>query len=320
MSHSEIKSRPAPVDKSRSVFVGGLPLGVTSGDLKAHFQRLGPVSQVDLPGGHSRGKKGFAFVEFVSAASVEKTLAYPNHMVKRKKVAVRRMMDPQTASNITKEMQARKVFAWGFPASATEDSIFQWACRQGGVTRVLSPKGGIEKRGFCFIILETKADFEYFLSLKHLKFGKYPIKITQAMLRPASTEQKENTTEELDSITDKSGLMHLFQMAMLYSKTAGSLESGGSEEGLDRTPSPPFLDYISKQLLIDQKVVPQKSIPPATQPSAHLPFGRDCGGSRRGTLFSFQSSLEARRLQSSTETNYVFRLGPPQPRRGHCFF
>jgi len=150
------------------IFVGGLSLGATESDLWSHFLPFGCVLRVDMPLGRSGEKKGFAIVHFEDSNAATRALGVRVHEIRGKRVAVRRALDSAEASMATKSMQEKKVFASGFPYFTTEEEVFQLFSHFGKILKILSPKGGVGKRGFCYVIMKDKEDFEYLVTLGEL--------------------------------------------------------------------------------------------------------------------------------------------------------
>ena len=181
----------------KKVFVGGLPLGATETDLRNHFGSFGFVLRVDMPLSKSGEKKGFAIVHFDGSYGVENALSVRVHEVRGKRVAVRRALDSAEASQATKSMQEKKVFASGFPGTATEEAVFELFSVFGKVLRILSPKGGVCKRGFCYVIMKDKEDFDYLVSLGELAFRGCQVSVqpacTKHLLKEQPVFKKRNT-------------------------------------------------------------------------------------------------------------------------------
>lgn len=110
--------------QSPVVFVGGLSLAASARDVGLHFQQFGEVLKVDMPLTQAGDRKGFAFVHFAYFESVELALDQKIHEIKDKRVAVRLGLDQAQASELTKNMQERKIYASGFPEYATEENVF----------------------------------------------------------------------------------------------------------------------------------------------------------------------------------------------------
>lgn len=185
-------SKSAYQSQSAFLFVGGLSLSASAKDVGQYFEQFGSIVKVDLPLSKSGQRKGFAFVHFGSQEGVGKALAIKVHIIRGKRVAVRRGMAGSDASQATREMQSRKIFASGFSKDASEEEVFRAVSAFGRVERILSPKGGIGQRGFCYIVMKDKAAFDHLCHLGQLEFGIDIITVGPAQLK---SEIKENQTK-----------------------------------------------------------------------------------------------------------------------------
>ncbi len=166
------------------IFVGGLSLIASAKEVTMHFSKFGEVLKVDIPLSKSGQRKGFAFVHMATDDAVAKALSVKFHEIRGKRVAVRRGLDSVQASMETKNMQERKLFASGFPIYTTEEDVFKTITPFGRIAKILTPRGGIGKRGFCYIIMQEKQSFEHLIMIGGLHFDeKHFVSFT-----PASTE------------------------------------------------------------------------------------------------------------------------------------
>lgn len=187
-----------------SIFVGGLPMGATHGDLFSHFSNFGDVTGIDIPLNNKGERKGFAFVHFQNPEAVHYALLLKIHDFKGKKIAVRRSIDTKIASIVTKSMQERKIFAQGFPTGTTEDKVNRWAQSFGEVTRVLSPRGGIGKRAFCYIIMAHKDDFNRMIEAQTLNYLGHKISLVAATLKSTLSKEAEKDKKNVLKVSQSS--------------------------------------------------------------------------------------------------------------------
>ncbi len=182
------------------MFVGGLSLSASAKDVGHYFEQFGPIVKVDLPLSKSGQRKGFAFVHFGDSSSVTHALACKMHVIKGKRVAVRRGMAGADASVATRDMQARKIFASGFSQETSEEEVFRAVATYGRVERILSPKGGIGQRGFCYVVMKDRQAFEQLCRLGQLVYGDDLITLTPAQLKSELKEvQTRSTGRSLNS-------------------------------------------------------------------------------------------------------------------------
>lgn len=180
--------------QSDFLFVGGLSLSASAKDVGQYFEQYGSIVKVDLPLGKSGQRKGFAFVHFRSGASVGHALAVKVHVIRGKRVAVRRGMAGADASVATREMQARKIFASGFSHDISEEEVFRVVSTFGRVERILSPKGGIGQRGFCYVVMKDNAAFDHLCHLGQLAFGEDIVSLSPAQLKSEVKEVQTKST------------------------------------------------------------------------------------------------------------------------------
>ncbi|GMH44921.1 hypothetical protein BSKO_12878 [Bryopsis sp. KO-2023] len=76
------------------VFVGRLPKELTKSDLNEHYSKFGPVMDVYMPRAKNCSAKhrGFGFVSFQTADSIERVIAHGAHVIKGHHVAVDRAL------------------------------------------------------------------------------------------------------------------------------------------------------------------------------------------------------------------------------------
>ena len=170
------------------LFVGGLPLEASYSDVANYFSSFGPIHRVDLPTNKNGQRKGFGFIHFKNSSEVESVLRIKFHEIKGKRVALRKALDSTEASHQTKMMQERKIFAIGFQSHITEEEIFQNVSQYGRVVKILSPKGGVGKRGFCYIIMDEKLEFERLVSKRFICIGGCCITLKPASIKSEITE------------------------------------------------------------------------------------------------------------------------------------
>lgn len=176
------------------LFVGGLSLSASAKDVGQYFEQFGPIHKVDLPLNKAGQRKGFAFVHFGAPSSVVQALACKVHVIRGKRVAVRRGMTGTDASLATRDMQHRKIFASGFSTATTEEDVFRVVSEFGRVERILSPKGGISQRGFCYIVMKDKEDFDHLCQLGQIEFGEGLIDLSPAQLKSQIKDSQTKST------------------------------------------------------------------------------------------------------------------------------
>ena len=82
---------PYPKNRTRKIFVGGLPADLLGPDLTEHFGQYGSVDEVELPVDRATGsRKGFGFVSFENEETVELAMKDTFHKIGDYTVEVKR--------------------------------------------------------------------------------------------------------------------------------------------------------------------------------------------------------------------------------------
>lgn len=157
-------------------------------------------------------RKGFAFIHFAYSESVDLALDQKIHKIKGKRVAVRKGLDQAEASEQTKNMQERKIFASGFPNYASEESVFVAISQFGKIVKILSPKGGIGKRGFCYIVMKDRSCFDlmngeggvYFDAFHYVHFSPA---CTKSALQEFTYDRREVQEVQSSDLSPKAQMM-----------------------------------------------------------------------------------------------------------------
>ncbi|XP_021925575.1 RNA-binding protein squid isoform X8 [Zootermopsis nevadensis] len=135
-------------DDDRKLFVGGLSWETTDKELREHFHTYGEIESINVKTDPNTGRsRGFAFIVFSQADSIDKVLSAGDHIINNKKV------DPKKA-----KARHGKIFVGGLVPELSDDDIKSFFAQYGTIVEVEMPfdKTKNQRKGFCFITFESE--------------------------------------------------------------------------------------------------------------------------------------------------------------------
>uniref|UniRef100_A0AAR5PXD1 RRM domain-containing protein n=2 Tax=Dendroctonus ponderosae TaxID=77166 RepID=A0AAR5PXD1_DENPD len=135
-------------DDDRKLFVGGLSWETTDKELREYFGKYGEIESINVKTDSMTGRsRGFAFIVFQDAASIDRVSAAGEHTINGKKV------DPKKA-----KARHGKIFVGGISPELSDDDINEYFGQYGTIMEVEMPfdKQKNQRKGFCFITFESE--------------------------------------------------------------------------------------------------------------------------------------------------------------------
>ena len=160
-------------DDERKIFVGGLSWETTEDDLRDYFARFGAILDCTLKTNPATGRsRGFGFVLFADAATVEKVLGR-SHTLHSRAINPRRARKGGTRSG---REPILKVFVGGLDPTVPEADIWEHFEAYGKVVDLDLPFDRTKgcRRAFCFVTFEVEESVNEVCKIdKHELGGKW---------------------------------------------------------------------------------------------------------------------------------------------------
>ncbi|XP_041045621.1 heterogeneous nuclear ribonucleoprotein D0 isoform X2 [Cetorhinus maximus] len=187
------ESEGAKIDASKTeedegkMFVGGLSWDTTKKDLKDYFSKFGEVVDCTLKLDPITGRsRGFGFVLFKEADSVDKVMEQKEHKLNGK------VIDPKKAKAMKKE-PVKKIFVGGLSPDTAEEKIREYFGAFGEVESIELPMDNKtnKRRGFCFITFKEEEPVKKILEKKFHNVGLSKCEIKVAMSKEVYQQQQQ---------------------------------------------------------------------------------------------------------------------------------
>ncbi|XP_032881156.1 heterogeneous nuclear ribonucleoprotein D0-like isoform X4 [Amblyraja radiata] len=188
-----IETEGAKIDASKTeedegkMFVGGLSWDTTKKDLKDYFSKFGEVVDCTLKLDPITGRsRGFGFVLFKEADSVDKVMEQKEHKLNGK------VIDPKKAKAMKKE-PVKKIFVGGLSPDTAEEKIREYFGAFGEVESIELPMDNKtnKRRGFCFITFKEEDPVKKILEKKFHNVGLSKCEIKVAMSKEVYQQQQQ---------------------------------------------------------------------------------------------------------------------------------
>ncbi|XP_075717384.1 heterogeneous nuclear ribonucleoprotein D-like isoform X1 [Rhinoderma darwinii] len=173
------------------MFIGGLSWDTSKKDLTEYLSRFGEVVDCTIKTDPVTGRsRGFGFVLFRDAISVDKVLELKEHKLDGK------LIDPKRAKALKGKEPPKKVFVGGLSPDTTEEQIKEYFGGFGDIENIELPMDTKtnERRGFCFITYTDEDPVKKLLESRYHQIGsgKCEIKVAQPkeLYRQQQQQQK----------------------------------------------------------------------------------------------------------------------------------
>ncbi|XP_036115414.1 heterogeneous nuclear ribonucleoprotein D-like isoform X3 [Molossus molossus] len=156
------------------MFIGGLSWDTSKKDLTEYLSRFGEVVDCTIKTDPVTGRsRGFGFVLFKDAASVDKVLELKEHKLDGK------LIDPKRAKALKGKEPPKKVFVGGLSPDTSEEQIKEYFGAFGEIENIELPMDTKtnERRGFCFITYTDEEPVKKLLESRYHQIGSGKVRV-----------------------------------------------------------------------------------------------------------------------------------------------
>ncbi|XP_028319149.1 heterogeneous nuclear ribonucleoprotein D0 isoform X2 [Gouania willdenowi] len=173
-------------DDEGKMFVGGLSWDTTKKDLKDYFSKFGEVTDCTLKLDPMTGRsRGFGFVLFKDAHSVDKVASLKEHKLNGK------VIDPKRAKAMKSKEPVKKIFVGGLSPDTPEEKVREYFSTVGEVESIELPMDKANKRrGFCFITFKEEEPVKDIMEKKYHNIGLSKCEVKVAMSKEQYQQQQ----------------------------------------------------------------------------------------------------------------------------------
>ena len=207
---------------SYKIFVGGLDLETTEEDLTEYFSKYGKVVErlikVDLK---TKKSRGFGFIGFKSAESIDKVLEHNNHRIKGKKIDCKLAMSKEEAYSLNKNLKetCRKIYVSNITKDISKDDLTRYFAEIGpviGVDLMFKKK----ETGFCYVIFKNEEDAVKLINRKQIEINGVVLEVKRAIPKDTKDsqdeEEKSKTHPNQQSSNSSNKQRHSFDTSLNY--------------------------------------------------------------------------------------------------------
>nr|KAF6360039.1 hypothetical protein mMyoMyo1_010997 [Myotis myotis] len=188
---SKIKQSKNQQDDGK-MFIGGLSWDTSKKDLTEYLSQFGEVVDCTIKADLVTGSRGFGFMLFKNAASVDKVLELKEHRLDGK------LIEPPKGQSFIREGATEKVFVCGLSPDTSEEQIKEYFGTFGEIENIELPMDtkANEKRGFCFITYMDEEPVKKLLESRYHLLGSGKCKVKVAQPKEVYWQQQQQQREE----------------------------------------------------------------------------------------------------------------------------
>eukprot|EP00916_Digyalum_oweni_P002307 GHVL01004204.1.p1 GENE.GHVL01004204.1~~GHVL01004204.1.p1 ORF type:complete len:188 (+),score=26.79 GHVL01004204.1:60-623(+) len=144
-------------EQFRKLFIGGLSYVTDENSLRSHFETWGEIVDcVVMRDPNTKKSRGFGFITYKDADSIDQAQANRPHKVDDREVDTKRAMPREESGRPESQQSVKKMFVGGVKEDTTEDMVRESFSPYGQIATVdlITDKHTGKARGFCFVTFE----------------------------------------------------------------------------------------------------------------------------------------------------------------------
>jgi len=169
---------------SVKLFVGGLSWQTEEDHLREYFSQFGAIDNVQImKDPFTLRSRGFGFITFSSASSMDRVLALPSHILDGKKIDPK----PATPKSKSREAKTRKIFVGGVSQETSSEEVKKYFSQYGPVEDAVMLMDQMTKRhrGFGFVTFEAEETVEIVCELHYHTIKNKKVEVKKAQPKEA---------------------------------------------------------------------------------------------------------------------------------------
>lgn len=173
------------------IFVGGLSWTTNEDALREHFSNFGSIDEVMIMRDKATGRsRGFAFVTFKDAESLDRALQSPHHQLDGRQIEAKRAIPKAEIASKTK-----KIFVGGVPHTVNDDQFREFFNRFGEITEALIMRDRTtnKSRGFGFITFAHEDSVDQVFAAGQLQMQGKHVEVKKAEPKRPTANAPANT-------------------------------------------------------------------------------------------------------------------------------
>lgn len=173
-------------EQFRKLFIGGLSYETDEQSLRGHFEQWGEIVDcVVMRDPNTKRSRGFGFITYKEAESIDQAQANRPHKVDNREVDTKRAMPREESGRPESQQSVKKMFVGGVKEDTTEDMLRETFGSFGTIVSVdlITDKATGKARGFCFISYDDHDSVDKAVLKKRHELNGRQVEVKKALSR-----------------------------------------------------------------------------------------------------------------------------------------